>query len=78
MADATITEHMAVVGADGAPVGTVDALDAQDTIKLTKDERGQHHWIGMTDVARVDAQVHLHVPAAQAMQRWMTTPPARE
>jgi hypothetical protein len=78
MADATITEHMAVVGADGAPVGTVDHLDAQDTIKLTKDEQGQHHWIGMTDVARVDAQVHLHVPAPQAMQRWMTTPPARE
>jgi len=56
----------------------VDHLDAQDTIKLTKDEQGQHHWIGLTDVARVDAQVHLHVPAAQAMQRWMTTPPARE
>ncbi len=32
MADATMTEHMAVVGADGAPVGTVDALDA---LKLT-------------------------------------------
>jgi len=78
MADGKITEHMPVVGADGAPVGTVDHLDAQDTIKLTKDEHGQHHWIAATEVARVDAQVHLHQPAAQVMQGWMDTPPARE
>ena len=43
--DATkIREHMPVVCSDNEQFGTVDHLQG-DTIKLTKDQSGQHHWI---------------------------------
>jgi hypothetical protein len=39
-----IREHMPVLGTDGTDVGTVDHVDGS-YIKLTKDDRDQHHWI---------------------------------
>ena len=56
-----IKEHMAVVSADGAHVGTVDHLDG-DRIKLTKNDSPQtqdgqgakHHYISMGLVAEID------------------------
>ena len=64
----TIRPHMPVVGSDGAHVGTVDGVEG-DRIKLTKtDSRdGSHHFIPVTQVARVDEQVHLSVPAISAV-----------
>ena len=51
MADlSSIKEHMEVIGADGAHVGTVDHVDG-DRIKLTRADsgegshRGHHHYI---------------------------------
>lgn len=63
-----IREHMTVVGSDGAHVGTVDGIEG-DRIKLTKaDSRdGSHHFIPVTQVARVDERVHLSVPAISAI-----------
>lgn len=72
---ASIKEHMAIVGAHGEPVGTVDHLDVGDTIKVTKDAEGKHHWIPLKWVARVDDRVHLDRAGQQAQREWGSTPP---
>lgn len=60
MADASaIREHMEVIGADGAHVGTVDKVEG-DRIKLTKADSGEgrheghHHYIPLGLVADVE------------------------
>ena len=66
---AQIAEHMEVVGSDGVKVGTVDHLDAGDRIKLTKNDSsdGQHHFIPLSWVARVDGRVHLSKSGREAL-----------
>ena len=54
----SIREHMQVVGADGAPLGTVDRVDG-DRIKLTRADSGvahgdHHHFIPRGLVAAVE------------------------
>ena len=71
-----IREHMPVVCSNGGQFATVDHLDAGDTIKLTKDEQGQHHWIPMSWVTRVDEHVHVDRPGEQVMQQWSSKEPA--
>lgn len=71
-----IREHMPVVCSNNQQFGTVDRLDG-DTIKLTKDKSGQHHWIPTSWVERVDDKVHVDRPGTQAMQQWMTSPEHR-
>jgi hypothetical protein len=71
-----IREHMPVVCSNNKQFGTVDHLDG-DSIKLTKDQSGQHHWIPTSWVERVDDKVHVDRPGNQAMQDWMTSPPMR-
>jgi hypothetical protein len=80
MADANaIREHMEVIGADGAPVGTVDSVDG-DRIKLTKSDSsaqleqgegshaGHHPYISMGLVAGVEGdQVRLSATGANAV-----------
>jgi hypothetical protein len=63
-----IKEHMEVVGADGRHVGTVDHLDGDDQIKLTRNDSadGEHHFLSVDLVERVDDKVHLKVPARDA------------
>ena len=70
-----IKEHMPVVGSDSKDVGTVDHLDDPEMIKLTKDDSGQHHWIPLGWVTRVDEHVHLDRPGKQAMQEWSDSSP---
>jgi hypothetical protein len=53
-----IREHMEVIGADGAHLGTVDHIDG-DRIKLVKADSGQaqddhHHYIPRGLVAEVE------------------------
>ena len=54
-ANQKIREHMEVVGADGAHVGTVDGVVA-DQIKLTRKDSadGQHHFIAMNLIESVE------------------------
>lgn len=63
-----IKEHMEVVGADGRHVGTVDHLDGDDQIKLTRNDSadGEHHFLAVDLVERVDDRVHLKVSAQDA------------
>lgn len=70
-----IKEHMPVVCSDGGQFATVDHMDG-GSIKLTKDEQGQHHWIPMSWVTRVDEHVHVDRPGAQAMRDWSTSAPS--
>jgi hypothetical protein len=65
-----IREHMEVLGSDGGHVGTVDHLDGDSRIKLTRDDSadGKHHFIPTDWVDHVDAHVHLNKPADEAIQ----------
>ena len=67
-----IREHMEVVGSDGQHVGTVDHLEGQDQIKLTRNDSpdGRHHYIPTDWVDRVDDTVHLNKPADEAIGRF--------
>jgi hypothetical protein len=70
---AKIKEHMEVVGSDGQHVGTVDHCEGKEMIKLTKNDpaaNGEHHYIPLDLVSRIDRHVHLSQPAAKVMQDW--------
>lgn len=76
MVDTTkIKEHMPVVCSDGGQFATVDHLDPGNTIKLTKDDQGQHHWIPTDWVTTVDSKVHVDRPGKQAVQDWSNSLP---
>jgi hypothetical protein len=68
-----IKEHMEVIGADGAHVGTVDKVEGS-RIKLTKKDsgegahKGHHHYIDKGLVAGVEGdKVRLSANAAVAV-----------
>jgi hypothetical protein len=65
-----IKPEMKVVGADGAPIGTVDAVEG-DRIKLTRDDsgshEGHHHYLSGGLVAGVEGDtVRLSAIGANA------------
>ncbi|HWV23625.1 MAG TPA: DUF2171 domain-containing protein [Thermomicrobiales bacterium] len=70
-----IQDHMPVVCSNGGQFATVDHLDRDNTIKLTRDENGNHHWIPMNWVTKVDNEVYVDRPGNQAMQDWSSAPP---
>lgn len=68
-----IREHMTIIGADGAHVGTVDHIDG-DRIKLTKADsgmgshKGHHHYISVGLIAGVEGDtVRLSATGANAV-----------
>lgn len=65
MQPSDIKPHMDVIGSDGARIGTVDHLDG-DRIKLARGTAGdgQHHYVPLSAVSRVDSHVHLSATAA--------------
>lgn len=69
-----IREHMEVRAADGRPVGTVDHMEGESRIKLTRSdsEDGKHHLIPLDWVDHVDAHVHLNKDADAVRQEWST------
>ena len=71
-----IQPHMPVVCSNNGQFATVDHVDKGNSIKLTKDDQGQHHWIPMDWVTRVDQHVHVDRPGDQAMREWKTEAPA--
>jgi hypothetical protein len=51
-------------------------MEGADTIKLTKDKTGQHHYIPVRWVTSTEGgKVKIDRPGDQAMQEWLTTPP---
>lgn len=73
-ANALIKPHMAVVCSEDGQFATVDHVEGSDEIKLTKDDKGQHHYIPLAWVTSVDDKVHVDRPGKQAMQEWTTSP----
>ena len=68
-----IKEHANVIGADGASVGTVDAVEGAEgnwRIKLTKVEsgahKGHHHYISQGLIAGVDSDGTVRLSASGA------------
>lgn len=71
----TIKKDMPVIASDGERIGEVDGVEGGDHIKLKRASSpdGQHHFIALTDVARVDEHVHLSRGAADVRGGWLTT-----
>jgi hypothetical protein len=67
-----VTEHMEVVGSDGAHVGKVDKVRGDRILlaKSDKDAGGHHHSIPCSWVEQVDKKVTLNKSAEQAQQAW--------
>jgi hypothetical protein len=70
-----ISPHMPVVCSENGQFAVVDHLEGTDSIKLTKDETGQHHYIPVDWVVSLDDKVHIDRPGKQAMREWSTTRP---
>lgn len=70
-----IQNHMPIVGSEGGNVGVVDHLDGDNAIKVTKDAQGNHHWIPLDWVSKVDDKVHLDRPGTQVEKDWATSAP---
>jgi len=67
-----VSEHMEVVGSDGAHIGTVDKVRG-DRIILTKsdpDAGGHHHSIPSRWIQSVDDKVTIRKSAEQAKAHW--------
>lgn len=71
-----IQPHMAVVGSDGTEFGKVDHLEGENSIKLTRDEDGNRHWIPVSWVAGIENEcVRLDRTVTQAQQEWSDSSP---
>ena len=70
-----IKPHMPVVCSNAGEFATVDHIEGHSSIKLAKDDDGQHHYIPLDWVTSVDDKVHIDRPGPQAMREWTTTPP---
>ena len=70
-----IRPHMPVVSSDADQLATVDHVEGRGSIKLAKDNSGQHHYIPLEWVTSVDDKVHIDRTRAEAIREWTTTPP---
>lgn len=71
----TIVPQMEVRSSDGLHVGTVDHLEGNEMIKLTRTDKaagGEHHYIPMEWVDHVDAHVHLSKTVADVRAQWQS------
>ena len=70
-----IRRNMPVMCSKNVQFALVDDLEGHNTIKLVKDDRGQHHYIPLSWVTAVDSKVHVNRPSDQVMREWSTSPP---
>lgn len=63
-----------VVCSKDGQFATVDHMENRNVIKLKKDKQGQHHYIPLNWVTKVDDKVHVDRPGDDAMKAWSTTP----
>lgn len=68
---AGIKEHMNVIASCGKKVGVVDRVEGE-AVKLTKKDSpdGQHHFIPVGWIERVDSHVHLKKNSMETEQSW--------
>ncbi len=72
--ESSIKEHMHVLASDGGHIGTVDHVENDSLIKLTRTNSpdGKHHFIPIYWVDSVDETVHLSKPGDEVRQQWKT------
>lgn len=71
-----IKPDMPVICSQDGQFATVDHMELTNTIKLKKDESGQHHYIPITWVNSIEnGKVKIDRPGDQAMQEWSTVSP---
>lgn len=68
-----IKPHMPVVCSENGQFAKVDHVEGQ-SLKLAKDDKGQHHFIPLSWVKTVDDKVHVDRPGDQVMKTWTTSP----
>ena len=71
-----IKPDMPVMCSKDGKVALVDHMQGNETIKLKKDDKGQHHYIPLSWVKTIDSMVHLDRPGDQVMKQWSNNPPA--
>ena len=70
-----IKPDMPVVCSEDRQFAVVDHMEDEDTIKLKKDESGQHHYIPVGWVVSTDGgEIKIDRPGDQAMREWSATP----
>lgn len=69
-----IKPGMPVVCSEDGQFAIVDHLEGAKSIKLRRDQAGQHHYIPTSWVTKVDDRVHVDRPGKQAMREWTTSP----
>jgi hypothetical protein len=69
---ANISERMEVLSSDGKHVGTVDHMEGEDMIKLTRDDSadGHHHFIPVDWVSDVGEAVRLGKTSKEVFSEW--------
>ncbi len=66
-----IKKHADVIASCGTKVGTVDHLDGENQLKLTRDESGQHHLIPTGWIGEVkEDQVILNTNSEEVKDQW--------
>jgi hypothetical protein len=71
-----IKPDMPVVCSQDGQFATVDQMEGPGTIKLKKDERGQHHYIPVSWVISTgDGKVKVDRPGDAAMAEWSSISP---
>lgn len=66
-----IKPHMPVVCSEGGQFAVVDHMSSDNrTIKLAKDEAGNHHYIPVSWVKSIDSAIHIDRPGQQAKREW--------
>jgi hypothetical protein len=68
-----IKADMPVVCSENGQFATVDHVEGK-SVKLTKDDKGQHHYIPLDWVKTIDDKVHIDRPGDKAMSDWSTKP----
>jgi hypothetical protein len=69
-----IKPGMPVVCSENGQFAVVDHTEGDASIKLRRDQAGQHHYIPVNWVTKVDDKVHIDRPGKQAMREWSSAP----
>lgn len=71
----TIQPDMPVVCSLDGQFAEVDHMEGTDSIKLKRDEGGNHHYIPLSWVVSTDdGKVKIDRSGEDAMEQWSTTP----
>lgn len=74
----SIRKDMPVIASDGETIGEVDGVeggtggDGRIKLKRNTSPDGVHHYVPLSDVARVDEHVHLTRAASDVRNGWLT------